>query len=151
MRRLAFLWVLFFCSDSHALGRLFSTEEQRQQLEFPDKYAQNPPPALADKTNTVLLNGFIKNGQGHKTVWINGNMHDKSATGIKPDELSAGQVLVDAMGRRIRLKPGQMLDLHQHQVTDVYDRPTELPVNVEEAPAANPENQLPALPLKTIP
>lgn len=151
MIRIAILGVLFFCGECHALGRLFTTEEQRQQLEFPDKDIQNPLPAFADKTDTVLLNGFIKNRQGHKVVWINGDMHDKSTIGIKPVELSAGRVLVDAMGRRIWLKPGQMLDLHQHQITDVYARPVGAPANVEEAPVSNPENQPPPLPVKATP
>lgn len=119
---------LLVCSDAQALGRLFTTEEQRHQLEHPSDQQAQLQPQPANNAEPVLLNGFVKSQQGHKTLWINGNMYDKPI---------AGRVIVDADGRRVVLKPGQMLDRSHHEIREVFDQPTVGTVNAEEAPAAS--------------
>jgi hypothetical protein len=140
MKTIVFFGALLFCSDSSALGRLFTTEAQRHQLEHPSEQqaqaqAQSRP---TEKTEPVLWNGFVKSRQGRKTLWINGNMHDKSKVGIRLLGLSAGRVIVDAQGRRIALKPGQMLDMNRREIKEVYDRPANTVANDGQVSIANP-------------
>lgn len=123
MKTIVFFGALLFCSDSPALGKLFTTEAQRHQLEHPSERQAQAQSRPTDKTEPVLWNGFVKSRQGRKTLWINGNMHDKSKVGIRLLGLSSGRVMVDAQGRRIALKPGQMLDMNRREIKEVYDRP----------------------------
>lgn len=134
MKTIVFFGVLLFCSDSHALGKLFTTEAQRQQLERPgEQQAQRQLQPANSSSGSVLLNGFVKSQQGRKTLWINGNMHDKTNAVVN----SLGRVTVDAQGRRVALKPGQMLDISRHEIREVFDQPASAIINTEEAPAAS--------------
>jgi hypothetical protein len=134
------VWVagaLFVGSDAQALERLFTTELQRYQLDHPNDQKTQTQPQPADRIERVLFNGFVKSRQGRNTFWINGNMDEKPKLGIKALGLSAGRVVVDAQGRRVVLKPGQMADMNHHQVREVFDLPANAQTNAEETPVAN--------------
>jgi hypothetical protein len=124
------------CGDARALGRLFTTEAQRYQLEHPDTSPSKPQPGRNEEP--VLLNGFVQNEQGRKTLWINGGMRDNASQSPRP-----GRVIVDANGRRVALKPGQTLDTRHHAVRDVFDPPAAV-VTIEDAPAASSPAPIPA-------
>ena len=78
------------------LGRLFSSPEQRAQL---DAQRSGPPP--------VQLDGLVQRSSGRSTVWLNQTPQQEPYNRLAPGgqltlTLSNGQVVV--------LKPGQQYD-----------------------------------------
>jgi hypothetical protein len=134
------LALLFCCAEAFGLGRLFTSEQQRQTLETSDPGLSNSaaPPSESENKAALLLKGFIKNPQGRKIFWLNGALQDKAVNNADIAKSQANRVLIDAKGRRIRLKPGQLYDPAQQQVLDVYEHgalPTLLKSDAANAPS----------------
>lgn len=99
------------------LGRLFSTPEQRAQLDA-QRYGPPPgatapaapaPPPPPPPAPPVELNGVVQRSSGRSTIWLNQspqqephNQLDRASDGVLTLRLSTGQVLL--------LKPGQRYD-----------------------------------------
>lgn len=99
------------------LGRLFSTPEQRAQLDA-QRYgpppgtpapAAAPPPPPPPPAPPVELNGVVERSSGRSTVWLNQapqqephNQLEHATGGTLTLRLSSGQVVL--------LKPGQRYD-----------------------------------------
>ena len=95
------------------LGRLFSSPEQRAQL---DAQRNGPPPAPAVQAAPppppppappVQLDGLVQRSSGRSTVWLNQTPQQEPHNQLAPGgqltlTLSSGQVVV--------LKPGQQYD-----------------------------------------
>jgi len=96
------------------LGRLFSSPEQRAQLDAQrygvpstDKTAPSPPP---EPPPPVELNGVVQRSSGHSTIWLNQTPHNDTKGTLR---LSNGQPL--------RLKPGQRYDPASNTIREVTE------------------------------
>lgn len=125
MMRLFFRYVciisLLFVNNAAALERLFTSQEQRYRLDHPVNKVQSPTESETIEASPVRMNGFVQNKQGRKTVWVNGDMQLKSVDGVKALGLSPGQSVIDKAGRRVKLKPGQLLDMKRHEIIEVFE------------------------------
>lgn len=106
------------------LGRLFTTPEQRAQLDA-QRYGPPPgtpappapPPPPPPPAPPVELNGVVERSSGRSTVWLNQapqqepyNQLDQARGGTLSLRLSNGQVVL--------LKPGQRYDPASGSVTE---------------------------------
>ncbi|WP_300749808.1 hypothetical protein [Janthinobacterium sp.] len=96
------------------LGRLFSSPEQRAQLDAQrygappaDKAAPAPPP---EPPPAVELNGVVQRSSGQSTIWLNQTPHNDTKGSLR---LSNGQPL--------RLKPGQRYDPASNTIMDLTE------------------------------
>jgi hypothetical protein len=96
------------------LGRLFSSPEQRAQLDAQrygappaDKAAPAPPP---EPPPPVELNGVVQRSSGHSTIWLNQTPHNDTKGTLR---LSNGQ--------QLRLKPGQRYDPASNTIKEVTE------------------------------
>lgn len=108
------------------LGRLFSTPEQRAQLDAqrygsppssPALAPPAPPPPPPPPAPPVELNGLVQRSSGRSTVWLNGtpqqepyNQLGQGQGGTLSLRLSSGQLIL--------LKPGQRYDPASGSVTE---------------------------------
>ena len=141
---------LLACSpvvDSHAqtrIGRLFSTPEQRIEL---DRLRDDPGPGQPAETVVdeagpesrpepererpalaVTIDGVVLRGDGHRVAWVNGVETVAGTTApagvrIDPDRTPGGRFRVRWPGGRTSavLKPGQTIDA-KGRVRDAYER-----------------------------
>ena len=136
------------------LGRLFTSQEQRRQLDaHRDGRAGTPATATAPRparpapavketpiAAPIHLQGVVYRADGHNTAWINGNSHAPGAPNAHP-AIKQGRIgpasitLTPPGGAAIILKVGERL------------RPTGL---VEQVPAG-PAKQAPAGPARQAP
>ena len=108
------------------IGRLFTTPEQRYQLDVARGLIAGPPPApaaapAAPPQPPVTLDGFVRRSGGRSTVWINQDTQD-----ARPAQFSGppGQSRVTVTlpnGARVKVKPGQTVDGSNGAVQDVHD------------------------------
>lgn len=109
------------------LGRLFTSQEQRRQLDASRNgraaapVAETAPrparaPRAPNATMNILLRGLVYRPDGNSTAWINsGNSYEAGADNgypaIKNSRIGAGSITVSPPGRRaITLKVGERLD-----------------------------------------
>ena len=140
----ALLLMSEYCSaaDEPQLGRLFTTKEQRQQLQQArarhSNAANRPPssPAQAgslseaatgrtDEAPVVTLKGLIYKNDGAARVWV-GTQH--GATALDYRELPATArparataVRVPVAGKSVKLKPGQSYHPDSGAITELGD------------------------------
>jgi len=104
-------------ASAEELGRLFFTPEQRAALDArrrartPDR----PAPVIAP---TVRLDGYVKRSGGRSTVWVNGESVDSPARLPEGNETRV-TVRAGDQGQPLRLKPGEVLDRNNGEVSDV--------------------------------
>lgn len=111
------------------LGRLFHTPEQRHQLDIARGLAAAPPappvpPAPAPQTAApapapVTVNGFVRRSAGRSTVWINQEYKEARAAQFSGPPQAPQVTLNLPGGGKVRLKPGQTVDLATGAVHDV--------------------------------
>ena len=132
-----FAKIIFVCSScllmysAHAdapIGRLFSTPEERSQLDSlrksPKKIeAATQSPLVVNKQKELVLpaqinlQGYVKRNDGKQgTIWINGEAVQESSrnNGVQVGKLPANSnrvpIQIPANGKRITLKAGQVYD-----------------------------------------
>ena len=136
------------------IGRLFSTVEQRLELDRlrnqPDVSQETGPevvesaaePARAPPAFAVTIDGVVLRGDGHHLAWVNGVELDTKAAAsavvrIDADHPWGGQIrirLPDGRANRV-LKPGHTIDA-SGAVLDAYERRS--PKGASEIPGDQP-------------
>jgi hypothetical protein len=115
-----------FCGISWAaeLGRLFTTPEERSQLEKlrnpSAETSQLPPaadPAIAEqgpRNNDITIKGIVFRKNGRSTIWINNSHRRARQLQINADKNNAGDVLIKTPDDKtfIRLRPEEMHHPH---------------------------------------
>jgi len=107
------------------LGRLFFTPEQRATLDARRKArVPDTPNVAAVASPTTRVDGFVHRSGGPSTVWVNGEPlgeHGPEAPRIVRGAASDARVSVPLGegGIRFSLKPGQVLDRSNGEVSDV--------------------------------
>ena len=109
-----------------ALGTLFMSPEERSLLE---QLRYNSTHSGAGKSNRIVLDGYVHRSGGRTTTWINqqpqnGGPNEMGVVvkkGAKPP--SVGLQL--RSGQNIMMKPGQIYDLGNGKLSEVYDPPPE--------------------------
>ncbi len=112
-----------------SVGRLFSTPEQRSQLDALRESKRNQPVAKAETIvqptvikrrpivlpDTVKVQGYVKRTDGKKgTVWVNGKAvqeHTRNKgvqVGKLPEKGNRVPIRIQANGKRLHLKAGQV-------------------------------------------
>lgn len=108
------------------LGRLFSTPEQRAELDARRSSADQPAPTVlplaahpapAPLPPPVELNGLVQRSSGRSTVWLNDNMQQEPYNRMAPGQ--AGTLTLQlSNGQSVLLKPGQRYDPVRQQVIE---------------------------------
>lgn len=138
------------------LGRLFFTPEARARLDElrrrppePKVVArpEEPPPPVPEY---VTVDGVVRRSDGASTVWINrepvyGSRAESGivvtpSRGATPADVT---VQLPQIGRSVRLKVGQQLEVNSGEVKEAYHAPR--------AAAAQPANETGAGPRETAP
>ena len=124
-----------FAVAAEPMGRLFSTPAERSQLELlrqiPKKLVPivNEVQPIAIKRivlpKPISVQGYVKRNDGKDgTVWINGEAVQESSRnkGIKVGKLPANSnkvpIKIQANGKRISLKAGQVYDPAQNSISE---------------------------------
>jgi hypothetical protein len=111
-------------AQTHALGRLFTTPEERHRLDVgrglaaappapppPAEAAPPPPPAPPP----VTVNGVVRRSGGQSTVWVNQQDEARPISGSNQDP----RVTVTLpSGAQVQIKPGQTVDMATGQVRE---------------------------------
>jgi hypothetical protein len=102
------------------LGRVFFTAEQRAALDARRKARVPDKPAAAVVASPVTrIDGYVKRSRGPTTVWMNGESLPESAPEAPRVGADAVSISAGEGRRRIRLKPGEVLDRGSGEVRDV--------------------------------
>lgn len=127
------------------LGRLFTTPEQRQQLNElrhnynPDQASERRRPSVGG----VTLNGVVIRSGGQHSVWVNGRNTlegGQLSQGIKVD---MGRIAPDRpviihlpeTDQPLHLKPGQTYQVTGNQILEAYETPR-VPQDGERSPSS---------------
>ncbi len=110
------------------LGRLFSTPEQRAQLDAqrygpppssPALAPPAPPPPPPPPAPPVELNGLVQRSSGRSTVWLNGTPQQEPHNQLDQGQGQGGTLSLRlSSGQLILLKPGQRYDPASGSVTE---------------------------------
>lgn len=114
-----------------AVGRLFSTAEQRSQLDVLRESKRNQPAVEAETIvrptvikrkpivlpDSINMQGYVKRTDGKKgTVWVNGkavqerSRNNDVQVGRLPSIGKSVPIRIPANGKQLRLKAGQIYD-----------------------------------------
>lgn len=126
---LATACVLAAPPDAAALGRLFSTPQERAHLDAMRRRAPDGNGAQAERapdSARLRVDGLVVRKHGPGSVWINGewvNRDGKTREGIRVLGEAGGRVkiLLPHGTAAIRLKAGQHVDLATGTVRDAYE------------------------------
>lgn len=158
-------------SGQHRIGRLFSSPEQRVELDrmrgdpdfgketetaasVPESDAEAMVGYKTDRASAVralTLNGIVVRGDGHRVAWVNGIETEAGST----DPGDEGVAAAGARGVRVRigppkgrvnvvLKPGQTVDMIEGRVFDAFEHRSTAGASVAPAggtAAANPPGE----------
>lgn len=110
-------------AQTHVIGRLFFTPEERHQLDVGRGLIAAPPPPPAPVEAAapppppppLTVNGFIRRSNGPATVWVNRNATPASVAGPQV-------TLTLPSGQQVRIKPGQTVDMGTGAIRDVNQR-----------------------------
>jgi hypothetical protein len=112
--------------DESALGRLFTTPQQRHQI---DAFRKGKGVGMTHdqiSPSDVKIQGMVIRSDGKNTVWVNGkNTIESSKVGgvnVKLNSLNhkTDSVTVVIDKKAVRLKPGQVWSEDSGKVTDSY-------------------------------
>ena len=142
------LLTLFVNSNALALERFFLTPTERLQLDaLRDR--QNEPKSAApiDDVEQIQLNGMVLRKSGQHTIWINGSVqssHNRSANYVVQfANARKDSVPIKVINNfPVRLRPGQIFDLVELTVKDVYQNETlAVKTHVDSVQEKQTENQ----------
>lgn len=140
-------------AGAQTLGRLFTTPEQRAELDEirndPDYGKEEAPRvsvapkqgATGPAVDTVTINGIVLRSSGQNYSWINGDSirgGDATREGIRVEtrQLSSGgtvRLVLPSGLDTVQLKPGQKIDVLTGSILEPYEqRPDERAVNIFE-------------------
>lgn len=126
-------------------GRLFTTPNERANLDFLRQTSKAPSPEEMLETTegvvvapalpgSVSLQGFVKRGDGKKgTVWVNDTPVQENTdtgevrVGKLPKNGSQVQINIPASGRNVNLKAGQVYMPETDSISEDKARMTESP------------------------
>jgi hypothetical protein len=83
-----------------------------------------PAAAPVIASPTTRLDGYVRRSDGRSTVWVNGAQADEAS----PQADGRVSVTVGDSEARVRLKPGEVLDRGNGEVTDVLGQNGEIKV-----------------------
>lgn len=117
--------VLFTASDASALGRLFTTEQERAQLDRPQiaPIQKESKQDTVQEAATIRLNGFVKTPR-QNVIWLDGAMHRPAAGQPNPVRArlaGTSQVIIQTPTLSIPLRPGQEANLQTHRIRDIIE------------------------------
>lgn len=106
-----------------AIGRLFTTPQERYQIDVARGLiappSPDPAPAEAGEPDPppapVTVNGVVRRSGGKSTVWLN-QQEEQQRLGKQ-----SGVSVTLPSGRQVRIKPGQSVDMNTGAVRDVGD------------------------------
>lgn len=119
--------------DAAALGRLFSTPQERAHLDAMRRRAEHGPPGgdemqaeQAPDSARLRVDGLVVREHGPGSVWINGewvSRDGQTREGIRVLGEAGGRVkiLLPHGSAAVRLKAGQHVDLATGTVRDAYE------------------------------
>ncbi len=124
--------LLLMAGAAHAqtasLGRLFSTPDERHQLDVARGLATAPPAPpvaapqaapIAPAPEPVTINGFVRRSAGRSTVWVNQETRDARQNQFSGPAQAPQVTLNLPGGGKVKVKPGQTVDLSTGTVRDV--------------------------------
>ena len=162
------LALAFDCLAESRIGRLFSTVEQRIELdrirdrpavepvaepvasepevETEPRLALDPEPRRNATPLVVTVNGLVIRSDGHHLAWVDGVEAGVEATtsggaDIEVDRAQGGRVRIrlPERGVHVELKPGQTIDVVRGSVFEAYEtRPVRRAAETSGAPAPEP-------------
>ena len=117
--------------DAAALGRLFSTPQERAHLDAVRRSAEDGSPGgtpaeQGPDSARLRVDGLVVRERGPGSVWINGewvNRDGRTREGIRVLGEAGGRVkiLLPHGAAAVRLKAGQHVDLATGTVRDAYE------------------------------
>ena len=164
----------FDCGAESRIGRLFSTVEQRIELdrlrdrpavepvaepvasepevEAEPRLVLDPEPKRNATPFVVTVNGLVIRSDGHHLAWVDGVEAGVEATtsggaDIEVDRAQGGRVRIrlPERGVHVELKPGQTIDVARGSVFEAYEtRPVRGAAETSGAPAPEPGAAAPA-------
>ncbi len=136
-----FITQLFFINATFAaepISRLFSTPSERSHLEALRKIKKEPSKVVDERVGVIQktipiqmpekisMQGYVKRSDGKQgTVWVNGhamqeNSHTKDVqVGKLPIKSNRVPMRLQANGKRITLKAGQVYHPHTNKVQEI--------------------------------
>lgn len=136
MRKLITLLISVYCVlpvnvvaayyDESALGRLFTTPQQRHKI---DAFRKGKSVGITHEQSSptdVNVQGMVIRSDGKSTVWVNGKSTLESSrvggVDVKLNSLNhkTDSVTVVINNKAVRLKPGQVWSEDSGKVTDSY-------------------------------
>ncbi|BCX80464.1 hypothetical protein MIT9_P0037 [Methylomarinovum caldicuralii] len=103
--------------DVQALGRLFFTPAQRQQLESSPVSPEGEDASTADELHA---NGWLRAQGDRPLFWFDGRLYREGEPALRP-RLEAGTETLLWRRRRLRLRPGQTARLQTDGALIVKD------------------------------
>ena len=100
-----------------ALGRLFYTPEQREDLDR--RRSSNARESLISTDGTLTVNGQVRRSSGLGTTWINGvPQDDRTRPRSRPADATQATVNLGDSEPPAKLKVGETLDRGRGEVSD---------------------------------
>lgn len=132
-----------FADHAHDLQKLFYTPQQRQKIDdvryqYDSNKAKNSVNSstvsqtnqkntmnTVDTNETMLIEGYIKRNDGKNVIWYNNTntLKDKQINQnirIRPKSISRNGINIISSNKRIKLKPGQVLEITTGKVNEQY-------------------------------
>jgi len=122
-------------------GRLFTTPQERAQLDLLRQKERQHPAASADSADSTgtpefeeaTLDGYVTRSSGKNTAWINQTPHSEAeqVNSLKVVQMPGHVAQISMLtrdGRRVKVKVGDTLDRVTGKVRKIYDAPA-LPVS----------------------
>ena len=164
----------FDCLAESRIGRLFSTVEQRIELDrvrdrpVVERVAEpaasgiepapEPRPTLDPASERdasappVTVNGVVLRSDGHHLAWVDGvevgaGAEASGRAGVEVDHASGGRIRLrwPERGLQVDLKPGQTIDVARGSVFEAYEpRPLRGVAETSGARAPEPNNAMPS-------
>jgi hypothetical protein len=104
------------------IGRLFTTPDERRQLDISrGLVAPPPPPPVAEAPpapQPLTVNGFVRRSSGKSTVWVNNEAQDGTRQRFSGPAQAPRVSLTLPSGRTVIVKPGQSVDANAGTVID---------------------------------
>ena len=119
--------LLISAASAQGFGRLFSTPEERRDLDTLRRKGEPSPPETRVSPSHLTVNGLVIRDRGPDSVWINGERVSRSGRtreGIRVQGKAKGarvHVILPHDAGSVLLKAGQNVDLETGSVRDAYE------------------------------